>query len=301
MAETSAGPSLPTGAQAGVSRESTDPARGPGGVVPDAESAAAKSAPVVEPVPAESAVPPIPPGARVNNSREPADRAGIRGEGVRVEEAVTGESAAPPSAGDYPVRVQPDTARVQGDRSAATRKRVMDATLECLLEFGYAGTTTSAIQARAGVSRGAMTHQFPSKAGLMIAAVQYLSDVRSRRILKALGEMPPGGNRLREGLRLAWAEYDGDLFKAALELWTASRTDDALQRALLDAERELGQRQRALFGDLMRPSNDELLTKAEVDLIARLMRGTALTNILRRSWTNPDEMVEESLRAVGRA
>ena len=228
-------------------------------------------------------------------SRVPGDTAGVRGDIVPAP----GDIVPAPAQGDV-APAQGDTTRVQSDRSAATRKRVLDATLECLLEFGYAGTTTSAIQARAGVSRGAMTHQFPNKLGLMIAAVQYLSDVRSRRILRALEQMPPGGNRLVEGLRLAWAEYDGDLFKAALELWTASRTDDALHRALFEAERELGQRQRALFGDLMRPHNDELLTKAEVDLIARLMRGTALTNILRRSKTDPDEMVEESLRAVGR-
>jgi AcrR family transcriptional regulator len=195
----------------------------------------------------------------------------------------------------------PIRARAQVDRSAATRRRVLDATVECLLEDGYARTSTNAIQQRAGVSRGAMTHQFPHKQGLMIAAVQYLSDTRSRRILTALAQLPPGEDRLREALRLAWAEYDGDLFKAALELWTASRTDDTLHAALFAAERELGQRQRALFGGLMRPDNDELLTRYEVDLVARLMRGTALTNVLRRDTIDPEEMVRECLWLVGRA
>jgi AcrR family transcriptional regulator len=191
-------------------------------------------------------------------------------------------------------------ARAQIDRSAVTRRRVLDATLACLLEYGYAGTSTNAIQQRAGVSRGAMTHQFPSKQELMIAAVKYLSDVRSERVLRSLASMPPGVDRLREGLRLAWAEYDGDLFTAALELWVASRTDDVLQKALYEAEREIGNRQRALFGDLMREHAQERLTRAEVDLIARLMRGTAVTNILRRGRTNPDEIVDDCLRAVGR-
>ena len=191
--------------------------------------------------------------------------------------------------------------RAQNDRSAATKRRVLDATLACLLENGYAGTSTNAIQQRAGVSRGAMTHQFRSKQDLMIAAVKHLSDVRSDRVVQALKSMPSSHDRLREGLRLAWAEYDGDLFAAALELWVASRTDTRLQQALYEAEREIGRRQRALFGDLMLADHERPLTRAQVDVIARLMRGTAVTNILRRGNTDPDEIVEECLRAVGRA
>ncbi|MCH9814849.1 MAG: TetR/AcrR family transcriptional regulator [Actinomycetia bacterium] len=191
--------------------------------------------------------------------------------------------------------------RAQNDRSAATKRRVLDATLACLLENGYAGTSTNAIQQRAGVSRGAMTHQFPSKQELMIAAVKHLSDVRSERILAALNSMPASQDRMRAGLRLAWAEYDGDLFTAALELWVASRTDQRLQQALYEAEREIGQRQRELFGDLMLADHEKPLSRAQVDVIARLMRGTAVTNILRRSTTDPDDIVEECLRAVGRS
>ena len=51
----------------------------------------------------------------------------------------------------------------------------------------------------------------------------------------------------------------------------------------------------------MRPDNNELLTWAEVDLVARLMRGTALTNVLRRRRIDPEEIVGECLRVVGRA
>jgi len=60
-------------------------------------------------------------------------------------------------------------------RSARTRGKVLDATIDCLLELGYANTTTTLISERAGVSRGAQLHHFPTKAELVAAAVEHLA------------------------------------------------------------------------------------------------------------------------------
>ena len=59
-------------------------------------------------------------------------------------------------------------------RSARTREKLMRATIECLYELGYDRTSTVLVTKRAGVSRGAMLHQFPSKADLMMAASDYI-------------------------------------------------------------------------------------------------------------------------------
>ena len=59
--------------------------------------------------------------------------------------------------------------RTQEERTAAMRERLLNATVECLYELGYAKTTTTAIVERAGVSRGAQLHHFPTKADLAIA------------------------------------------------------------------------------------------------------------------------------------
>lgn len=191
----------------------------------------------------------------------------------------------------------PGERRSQGDRSAATRQRILDATITCLVERGYAGTTTSVIQDQAGVSRGAITHQFPTRDSLMVAAVSYLSKERAQRISDRLRELPTGPQRVREGLRLTWAEYSGELFAAVLELWTASRTDDGLQEALIEAERELGETQRELIAGSTEPQS---LSTEEMDLAARIMRGTALTDMVRRKRSDPEKVVEQCLRALGR-
>ena len=66
----------------------------------------------------------------------------------------------------------------QAERTRATRLRLMEATVECLVELGWAGTTTTIVSERAGVSRGAQLHHFPTKQDLVVSAVAYLMDRR---------------------------------------------------------------------------------------------------------------------------
>ena len=61
--------------------------------------------------------------------------------------------------------------RTQQERSRVTQQRLLDATVDCLVEHGWAGTTTTLIAERAGVSRGAQLHHYPTKAALVLAAV----------------------------------------------------------------------------------------------------------------------------------
>ena len=61
--------------------------------------------------------------------------------------------------------------RTHAERSATTRTALLDATIECLAELGYSGTTTAEVVRRAGLSRGAQVHHFPTKALLIAAAL----------------------------------------------------------------------------------------------------------------------------------
>ncbi len=46
------------------------------------------------------------------------------------------------------------TRQRQADRSRETRRKLMEATVDCLVEHGWSGTTTTLVAERAGVSRG---------------------------------------------------------------------------------------------------------------------------------------------------
>ena len=184
--------------------------------------------------------------------------------------------------------------RSQQERSAETQEAVLDATIRCLIDLGYAATSTSAIQQLAGCSRGALTHQFPSKHELMIAAVQHLADVRARDLAAAVAALPAGPDRTTSAIASMWETFKGDLFYAALELWNAARTDPGLHQALYEAERRLGRQlfnlATELFGDdiAARPTFPHAL-----DNLLALMRGSALIRILRGELDDEQRVIAE--------
>lgn len=125
------------------------------------------------------------------------------------------------------------TRRTQAERSEAMRKRLIAATLESLAEDGYAGSTLSSIVRRAGVSRGAQVHHYPSKDALILDAADYLM----RRAYRVLGDVLLGiadeRNRLEALLDTTWAEiFDTRMFRAFFELMVASQRDEGLAQAL---------------------------------------------------------------------
>jgi AcrR family transcriptional regulator len=132
--------------------------------------------------------------------------------------------------------------RTQAERRASTRSLLVRATVDCLVELGYARTTTQEVQTRAGVSRGALTHHFTTKAELVVAAVDHLYEEFSESVRQAAAALPADPvTRVRLGVELVWERFHGPLFVAAMELWGAARTDAELRAALLPHERRLGQ------------------------------------------------------------
>src|SRR3954454_4839854 len=90
----------------------------------------------------------------------------------------------------------------QEERTRAMRQRLLDATVECLVEFGWSGTSTTLVSQRAGVSRGAQLHHFPTKADLVLAAVEHLSDARREELRAAATDLPTGRRRTRAVLEM---------------------------------------------------------------------------------------------------
>src|SRR5260370_5181637 len=92
--------------------------------------------------------------------------------------------------------------RIMEERRAQTRELLLDAVIDCLIEKGYARTTTLEIAERAGFTRGAQLHHFGNREQLVLAAVEHLGMRRlagfSERILK----MPKG--RARDDAAVEW-------------------------------------------------------------------------------------------------
>jgi len=142
--------------------------------------------------------------------------------------------------------------RTQAERRATTQNALMEATIECLVEYGYSDTTTARIAERAGVSRGAQVHHYPTKAALVAAAQSYIARRRSNQLKAEAKRLPEGRERITAALDLLWRFNTGPLPEASLELWVAARTDPELRKALVPVEREVIEQtieySRALFG-----------------------------------------------------
>lgn len=131
-----------------------------------------------------------------------------------------------------PSVVTAPTRRTQAERSAATQARLLDAALDCLVEVGYAGISTTMVAERAGVSRGAQLHHFPTRAALVAAAVEHLYARLTAEYQAGFAALAPRADRVRAAIRLLWSMYTARHFPAVLELFNAARTDAELRAHL---------------------------------------------------------------------
>jgi AcrR family transcriptional regulator len=120
--------------------------------------------------------------------------------------------------------------RTQAQRTAAMRTRLLDATIECLVTYGYAGTTTPRVAQLAGVTRGAQIHHFRSKEDLVVAAIEHLAQQRTQAAIREFGRVEASVDPASAVLDFLWQAHQGPTFTAALELWVAGRTDPVLAR-----------------------------------------------------------------------
>jgi AcrR family transcriptional regulator len=185
-------------------------------------------------------------------------------------------------------------AKTQDERSAGTRRAINDATIRSLIEHGYSATTTSAVCAGAGVSRGALTHHFASKQEMMISAVSHLSEVSEHRLSEGARSLPDGPDRTRAVIEMLWDSFTSDLFYASLELWNAARTDPALHEALYSAEHRLGERHRILAAELFgEPLSVHPQFGRMVGMMFHQLRGAAVTRILSLRSNAQDRVVDD--------
>lgn len=170
----------------------------------------------------------------------------------------------------------------QEERTRAMRQRLLEATVECLVERGWSGTSTTLVSQRAGVSRGAQLHHFPTKNDLVLAAVAHLSEVRGLELRAAAERLPRGRRRTRAVLDMLAEHFTSPVFAAALELWVAARTDAELHAAVAPLEQRVGRDTHriaveALGVDEARPGVRELV-QATLDLVRGLGLAATLTD-----------------------
>lgn len=173
----------------------------------------------------------------------------------------------------------------QGERTRAMRLRLMEATVDCLVELGWAGTTTTVVSKRAGVSRGAQLHHFPSKQDLVVAAVGHLTERRREDMRRAAADLPETG-RTRAVLEILSQQFVSPVFFAALELWVAARTDAGLRAEVAPLERRVGRETHTYALELLAidesRGDNRRLVQATLDLLRGLGLAASLSDDAKR-------------------
>jgi AcrR family transcriptional regulator len=172
--------------------------------------------------------------------------------------------------------------------------RLLEAAVECLAELGWAGSTVAVVAERAGVSRGAAQHHFPTREELFSAAFAYMVQARLEALRQAAEGLPaagpsPAGSpspaRTEAVLTLLAGLYTGSLFRAALHLHTAAAAattsdDHAMATAVAQDEARVNAEVHRVAVQLLGvdesvPGHRELV-QGSLDLI----RGLALADVL---------------------
>ena len=194
------------------------------------------------------------------------------------------EGAAKTTAAASKKRPQRNEKGWQAEKSAMTRSAILEATIQCLLELGYANTTTALIANYAGVSRGAMMHHFPSRISVMRAVIDYLHVLRLHEYRDLMVDIDDPQSSLtdkaiRESVEAAWRYVNLPSFLAYQEMLAASRTDGELRQIIEPVEKDFEKQ----FLDTVKAVFPHWQNLARLegahDMVQFLMKGMALSHM----------------------
>lgn len=167
--------------------------------------------------------------------------------------------------------------RSQEERSTKTRHRLCQAALELLTEVGYERLTTAQIATRAGVSKGAQAHHYPTKEDMLVAAYQHLLGQWEDRRLQFTRSSHHDVN-MAGLMQYLWKDVFGRPdFLASIEMMLAARHHPKLQERLRDVLSTWTAARDDIFRQLV-PLDDPLELAAFLQVNFCFLRGLALYN-----------------------
>ena len=187
----------------------------------------------------------------------------------------------------------PGDAGWQAQKSAAARDQILNAAISCIVDLGYSNTTTMKIAERAGLSRGATLHHFPSKMDVIRAAVDYLHEKRLRAFRASIKSIPEDVDRVKMAVESYWEHVTHPLFVAFFELSVAARTDHELREILRPAQQA--------FDDEWYRTAQEVFPEWQADrpafdlalnLTQQLMEGMAISFLTHARADNKNQLLE---------
>jgi AcrR family transcriptional regulator len=189
--------------------------------------------------------------------------------------------------------------RTQAQRREGTIAALLDATVSCLTERGYAATSTAAVCAEAGVSQGALFRHFPTRQALLVATAEHVAtrNVEAFRATTA-GAAVDSVDDVTAVLGHLRATVLSPANQTWRELLVAARSDADLRTALLPARESLQAQMLAAAADLWgdRLPADDL--PAVLSIVVNMLDGLAFSALDPDPTAAPGRTVERALRLL---
>jgi AcrR family transcriptional regulator len=159
-------------------------------------------------------------------------------------------------------------------RGDDTRAKIIDETVRCIVEEGFAAATAKHVAERAGVTWGVIQYHFGDRNGLLMAVV----DDGVAKLVDSLSSADVSELPLRERIEVvvdaAWSCYSSPTSMAAFEILRATRggRSESSRRHLFDMNSAIGQLGRLITDD---PSNAGV-----AEVIWATLRGVVLAQMI---------------------
>jgi AcrR family transcriptional regulator len=175
-------------------------------------------------------------------------------------------------------------------RSAATRGRILETAVQCILECGYYGTTTLLVQERAGVSRGALLHQFPTKADLMAGVLHHITMDRHYAYQGRMRAVRDDRRRFELLIDVLWDQVSKPAGFVRLEIMVAAYSDPELMKRIAPDNKLSDKLYReAIWGLAQRLGvRDREGLERMVTVYVAALRGLAIDVLYPRRWVDVD-------------
>jgi AcrR family transcriptional regulator len=168
----------------------------------------------------------------------------------------------------------------QQDRSRITRQRLLEAAVDCLAELGWARATVAVVAERAGVSRGAAQHHFPTREALFTAALEYMAAERIAEVRRRGAALPAGTRHTEAVVEMLVGVYVGPLFRAAVQVWVQAAADGALRALVVPLEARMARETHAIAVDLLGVDESRPGVRETVQGLLDMARGLGLADLL---------------------
>ncbi|MDV6226972.1 TetR/AcrR family transcriptional regulator [Nitratireductor aquimarinus] len=167
-------------------------------------------------------------------------------------------------------------------RSIATREKLITTALDVIYDVGYNKASTPEFSKRAGVSRGALLHHFPTRADIIVAAMDRLLNDGTRDIRDAAVAVAQQKIGLDELMDFLWTMFSGRFFYISIEFINEARTDPDLREQMLPVVKSFHEALDGIWSELHReedcPPHEAQIV---LNLTICLLRGMGIQTVLK--------------------